>query len=138
MIGSVGKLINRLSATTDKLIQNMSMADVFVLRESSTQNGRGGTRKTYNPTTAEALGCFYSVMDLNTEKLDEQRAAQRKPVIYRRFLLPSTTDVKADDKLRMEANGAEPQIEMEIVKPARIVGLFVEVITAQEVKQVTP
>lgn len=125
-------ILAQLAPVADALAAQFGTDTFFVLRAAATQNGRGSTVKTYQPTTAAALPCFCAVLPAQAEALEEQRANQRRPVVFRRFVVGRTVNVQHDDRLRLVARGSVPQIDMEIVRVAPLSGLYQEVITVAE------
>ena len=134
MPGSLGLLLNRLAATTNRIVARFGTDDFLVLRASKTGNGRGGTKKEFEPTTEEPHGCFYSVYDAGPKEQEEVRAARRAPVIFRRFVCQTGVDVTHADRLRLVARADVPEIDLEIVRVAPLSGVLLEVITVEELK----
>jgi hypothetical protein len=130
---ALGKLLTRLAATTNRIVERFGTDEFFVLREQVTKDNRGSSRKSYGPTTPSPFGCFVAVLPDTAQGLAEMRAAQRRPVVFRRFVIQTTVGVKHDDRLRLVARGDSPEVDVSVVKVTPLSGLMQEVITAEEI-----
>jgi hypothetical protein len=129
---SFANLMNRMSTLAENLTEKIGTDSFFVLRATKTLDGKGGSTKPLTATTAAAIPCFYNVLPSSHEKLEEVSAAQRKPVIFRRFVCKASADVRHNDTLRLVARGEVGQIDMQIVKVAPLTGVMLEIITVEE------
>lgn len=129
---SLAALITSLSGTTTRLIDKLATDSFFVLRAATTV-GKGDATKDYQPTTAEALPCFYSLVTHDDSSLEAIRATKRRPVVFYKFNVQAGVDITVSDRLRLVARAPLGQKDLEIARVADAIGLAREVIAIEEV-----
>jgi hypothetical protein len=138
MPGLLGNILTRLEPTMGRLTGQFGTDDFFVLRHAApVSDQRGGTRKSYEATTEEALRCFCTVIQAHGGELEKIVAARKVPVVIRRFVCAATVDVNTQDRLKLVARGEVPEItDMEVVRAVPLSGVLMEVIAIEERKAV--
>lgn len=135
-MGSLAKIVTSLQGVTNRLITQMATDSVYVLRAPAPlpSNNKGGSLRTYTPTTATPHDCFYAPIPIQGQETEDMRGAQNKPTNYHRFVLRSDVDVKVSDRLRLVSTRGVAQKDMEIIRVADPIGITREVIAIEEVQ----
>lgn len=124
-------LITSLQRVTTRVITSKATHSAFVLRKTSTSNGKGGKVGAYAPTTVTAIDCFCSPLSDNPTT-EQMRATQRRPGNFWQFVFTHDVDVTEADKLQRNAAFGLPQVDMEIIRVTPQIGLAVTVIAFEE------
>ena len=126
-MGLLAQTVQRLSTTCNDLIARLATDSFYVLRLVKESNNSGGTTKSYEPTTVAAYPCFYSLVPMTPRQREQHEATQRLPLVFYKFAIQSSVDIKVDDRLRLVARAPVAEKELEILRVAEPIGITREV-----------
>ena len=98
-----------------------------VLRQTLMDDGRGGKTETFVPPAGDSIPCLYTPFAGFSGRSQVMGAVPTASGQYQ-ITLPAGTDVKAKDRIKILAQGAEPERTFEIDHLLHATGIVLEVV----------
>lgn len=133
---ALGKVLDRLAPAMGKVTDKIGTDAFFVLRAgTAVSDGRGGTKKSYQPTTSAELSCFHSVIQAHGADLERIVAERKVALVFRRLVCAASVNATTKDRIKLVARGAVPELpDLEIVRSVLLSGVLREIVVVEEQK----